>query len=536
MAKQPIDVGAKFTADDSGFQKAAANVGKSAKAIKKDIREATGVFDELGGAIGGIGGEMTSMISSLATAATGIGAIVVVVGALAKAWDNSQKNIELYLKSADKLKAGSGGFTADADLARVDTRKRASGQVTLGQNMQKQNYAKAFGVQSALYSKDEIEYFKTLYAEGVQLEKNGKLLLESVRGLHDKTKWQQEYSKLLRDEETLNDESLANKTKWAELDAELVKNREIIADKDSTEKQKKDAVINAELLANQLIKEKNGFIDKQLVTISALAEMTETQEVVEGKIADLQREKAENTEKYYATLIKVDKMEIKSLKTAEDQLRIAKDFNTHNSAGYKISNIVASTKGIKAINFRSGKLTDGAPGIQSYGGLDVTEIANMIKEGKLTDQIESMQGIVGSLSSAFGEMFTSISSGSKTAFEDMAKAFARSLQQMAAQMAAKAATFAILNLITGGSMTAAKGGMGLLKFVTGSFANGTNFAPGGLSLVGERGPELVNLPRGSQVIPNGMGGSMRVEVVGKVSGRDLALVLSRYSNELMSNT
>lgn len=34
------------------------------------------------------------------------------------------------------------------------------------------------------------------------------------------------------------------------------------------------------------------------------------------------------------------------------------------------------------------------------------------------------------------------------------------------------------------------------------FANGTNFAPGGVALVGERGPELVNLPRGSQVIPN----------------------------------
>lgn len=36
----------------------------------------------------------------------------------------------------------------------------------------------------------------------------------------------------------------------------------------------------------------------------------------------------------------------------------------------------------------------------------------------------------------------------------------------------------------------------------GNFASGTNFAPGGMSLVGERGPELVNLPRGSQVIPN----------------------------------
>jgi len=35
------------------------------------------------------------------------------------------------------------------------------------------------------------------------------------------------------------------------------------------------------------------------------------------------------------------------------------------------------------------------------------------------------------------------------------------------------------------------------------FAGGTNFAPGGLAIVGEQGPELVNLRRGSQVIPNG---------------------------------
>lgn len=34
------------------------------------------------------------------------------------------------------------------------------------------------------------------------------------------------------------------------------------------------------------------------------------------------------------------------------------------------------------------------------------------------------------------------------------------------------------------------------------FASGTDFAPGGLALVGEKGPELVNLPRGSKVIPN----------------------------------
>ena len=50
-------------------------------------------------------------------------------------------------------------------------------------------------------------------------------------------------------------------------------------------------------------------------------------------------------------------------------------------------------------------------------------------------------------------------------------------------------------------------GDGLAKTVNSSpripgFARGTNFAPGGLAVVGEMGPELVNLPRGSQVIPN----------------------------------
>lgn len=44
------------------------------------------------------------------------------------------------------------------------------------------------------------------------------------------------------------------------------------------------------------------------------------------------------------------------------------------------------------------------------------------------------------------------------------------------------------------------------------FASGTNFAPGGFALVGERGPELVDLPRGSRVTPNnelrGMGGGI----------------------------
>lgn len=45
------------------------------------------------------------------------------------------------------------------------------------------------------------------------------------------------------------------------------------------------------------------------------------------------------------------------------------------------------------------------------------------------------------------------------------------------------------------------------------YANGTNFHPGGLAMVGERGPELVELPRGSRVTPNHQLGGSKVEIV-----------------------
>ena len=39
------------------------------------------------------------------------------------------------------------------------------------------------------------------------------------------------------------------------------------------------------------------------------------------------------------------------------------------------------------------------------------------------------------------------------------------------------------------------------SFLLKGYADGTESAPGGMAIVGERGPELVNLPRGSQVVP-----------------------------------
>lgn len=66
-----------------------------------------------------------------------------------------------------------------------------------------------------------------------------------------------------------------------------------------------------------------------------------------------------------------------------------------------------------------------------------------------------------------------------------------------------------------------------------AFATGTRFAPGGLALVGERGPELMSVPRGAQITPaaqtanllGGMGGAFIAET--RVAGSDLLLVLKR---------
>lgn len=59
----------------------------------------------------------------------------------------------------------------------------------------------------------------------------------------------------------------------------------------------------------------------------------------------------------------------------------------------------------------------------------------------------------------------------------------------------------------------------LFSSILPGFAVGTPYAPGGVAMVGERGPELVNLPRGSSVTPAGetsrmmSGGNQRVEIL-----------------------
>jgi TP901 family phage tail tape measure protein len=73
------------------------------------------------------------------------------------------------------------------------------------------------------------------------------------------------------------------------------------------------------------------------------------------------------------------------------------------------------------------------------------------------------------------------------------------------------------------------------------FASGTNFAPGGLAIVGEQGPELVNLPRGSRVydhhetaamVSGGGGITVNVHVASVASEIDMHSLAHRVAREI----
>jgi hypothetical protein len=120
--------------------------------------------------------------------------------------------------------------------------------------------------------------------------------------------------------------------------------------------------------------------------------------------------------------------------------------------------------------------------------------ANNETEEALRKQEQFADNVAATMTSAFSE---AVIEGEK--LSDVFDGLLKDLAQMVIRMA-------VLQPIAQGI----SGGLVGSGF-TPAFAGGTDFAPGGVALVGEDGPELVNLPRGSQVIPNSaMGGSSTV--------------------------
>jgi hypothetical protein len=147
----------------------------------------------------------------------------------------------------------------------------------------------------------------------------------------------------------------------------------------------------------------------------------------------------------------------------------------------------------------AGRAAAAITGVGQAATVSADNLADLAAEAQRVDQANRL----------LADSFTSLFGGAITG----AESFKDSLADLASRLADLAISNAFKSIVSASGIGATGvGGIFNAIFGVPAFAAGTAFAPGGLALVGERGPELVNLPRGSQVVPNhalgGMGGTV----------------------------
>jgi hypothetical protein len=165
---------------------------------------------------------------------------------------------------------------------------------------------------------------------------------------------------------------------------------------------------------------------------------------------------------------------------------------------------------------------------------------------KLFEDVESfntMPDPFGFLTHSLDTLTNKLSEGAKS-FKEYGRNILSTIKSIVAGFLAEAVAAMISNAIKTAAKTGplalllapalAAAGAGVVKTAFNTlipgFANGTSFAPGGLALVGERGPELVNLPRGSQVYNSRLTQSaLSGEVIFHIRGTELVGVLDKQN-------
>jgi len=159
------------------------------------------------------------------------------------------------------------------------------------------------------------------------------------------------------------------------------------------------------------------------------------------------------------------------------------------------------------------------------------------RQSQIWDKIES--GVGSLVTGPLDDFYKHIGSANKDLFSNFSSlfsniqdAFGNMLAKMAAELTTKAAIFGVLNLLSGGGVGFATSALSGFSW----FANGTDYAYGGPALVGERGPELVNLPKGSTVTPIGQSTQsptyhITIQQGAGMSSEDVVREIKRYDRE-----
>ena len=198
------------------------------------------------------------------------------------------------------------------------------------------------------------------------------------------------------------------------------------------------------------------------------------------------------------------------------------------------------TKPLDDYYTRISEITQGlTEGTLKFGEAFATTAELISEQGTMIEN--TVLGIANAMAQSASEGATSMRELAQAAISAGLKIIRSYIQQGVASAVSKALTsvpfpFNIAAGAAAGSVASVLFTNLISKIGVNGFARGTAFAPGGMALVGEKGPELVNIPRGSQVVSNmrtnrlleGMGqsgGVMQGEFT--VRGTDLVLVLER---------
>lgn len=298
----------KLNTDILNLEKAQGTFTRNVGNYPQIMSTAAGGVNQLTSAVGGATGVIGGAATGFLTAAGPAGIFTAAMAVLASTWKRVQENIELYLKSADKLQYSFAGYERDSEKALEDYRKRLRGQEMAGRDAAKEA-KRLLDYRGHLLNEQEKANLEIQINKGIEMQKEARTQLNLLRLDAERGKWKVDYNKLLQEEETINDEKLANETRWAELDAEFTKQRKIASDQASTELQIKEASQRADEIALQLSLEKTAFVDKQIINLTAISEATETQEVVEDRINGLLKERNIIQKEYESAGIRINRME-----------------------------------------------------------------------------------------------------------------------------------------------------------------------------------------------------------------------------------
>lgn len=556
-----------------GLDKAGTQVNKFAKKGKETGKQVSNSFGQIKSSVSGMAGTLTSSLTGalgplgsfagmfpaitagfagatgaanifkVALAATGIGLVVVALGALVTYLTKTQSGMDIVAKVTNVL-----GAVMDAVIERVGFLGEAIFKLMSGD------------------AKGAVESVKKAYIGlGDQIEKN----YNDAKGRSD-------------DEVALREEKIAWITKEAELEAQkaqlMLKSRE--EEKYSAAERVK-FIQEAAKLQKQVTAQNIAFKERELAIQQRIVAQGITTAEDRTKLANLQKEAIKLKEDEANKLRSLVRIEKTSLAQAQAEL---KEQNEINASLERRKQTLTAITAIKPESSGEAKIiplkidvqpVDLAPTIGEF------DRALMVIQDKAGNIGEVVQNAVGAITTSFGAVTDAFAAGidqKSAALENMYSKERSAIessrmseeQKAAAIMAldqkigkekeklarkqakmAKAAALvgAIVNTAMGVTQALAQGGP--LGLITGAIvaaagavqigmiastpipamANG-GISKGGTTLVGERGPELVNLPQGARVNSYEQSKKMtmgaqtvHVHITGRISGQDIVLAV-----------